>query len=73
MGDAHGVVVHHVGKIVGGHTVRLDQDLIVQCGVFHGNIAEYLIMEGGGALLRHLLADDIGHAGVQFRLNLLRG
>src|SRR5699024_7336502 len=27
VGDAHQVIVHHVGKVVGGHAVGLDEDL----------------------------------------------
>ena len=73
MGDAHGMIVHHVGKIVGGHAVGLDEDLVVQGGVLHGNIPVDLIVEGGGALLGHLLPDHIGHARIQLLLHLLRG
>ena len=40
MGDAHQVIVNDVGKVVGGQTVPLQQHLIVQRAVFHGDVAE---------------------------------
>jgi hypothetical protein len=33
--------------------------LVVQGVVLHGDVAEYLVVEGGGALAGHLLADDV--------------
>ena len=62
VGDAHGVVVHHVGKVVGGHPVPLDEDLIIQRAAIDGHIAVHLIVEGHGPLGRHLLPDDIGNS-----------
>ena len=72
MGDAHEVVVNDVGEVVGGQAVALDEHLVVQRGIFHGDVAEDGVVEGGSALLGDLLADDIGHAGVQLGLDLLR-
>jgi hypothetical protein len=63
MGDAHQMVVHHVGEVVGGHAVGLDQHLIVQGGVFHRDIAENLVVEGGAAAVGDALPDYIGYAG----------
>ena len=51
MGDAHEVIVHHVGEVVGGQAVPLQQHLIVQSLVLHGDVTEGHIMEGGGALV----------------------
>ena len=46
MGDAHQMVVHHVGKIIGGIAVGFDQDHIVQLGIIYRDISVDLIMEG---------------------------
>ena len=62
MGNSHQMVVHHVGEIVGGIAVGLDQNHIVQLRVVHGNIPVNLIMEGGRSRRGIILADDIGHA-----------
>ena len=64
MGDAHQVVVDDVGEVVGGQSVGLDEDLVVQVGVVHGDVPIHRVPEGGGSL-RDTLADDIGLAGVQ--------
>lgn len=50
MGNAHQVVVHHVGEVIGGQAVGLDEYLIVQRVVFHGDISEGHVVEGGSAL-----------------------
>ena len=73
MGDAHEMVVHNVGKVIGGEAVSLQQDLIVQGAVFHRDGAIDYIVEGGSAFQRHLLTDYIGFAGIQLGLNLLGG
>ena len=59
VGDAHQMVVHHVGEVVGRHPVPLDEDLVVQGAVFNGNVAEDLIVEGRRPLMRDALADHI--------------
>ena len=73
MGDAHGVVVHHIGKVIGWHAIALDENLIVQRAAFHGHIAVHLIMEGHGPLSGHLLPDDIGDTRRQLLGDLLLG
>ena len=73
MGDAHGVVVHHIGKVIGWHAIALNEDLIVQRAAFHGHIAVHLIMEGHGPLSGHLLPDDIGDTRRQLLGDLLLG
>ena len=60
MGDAHEVVIHHVCKVVGGQAVALDEHLVVQALVLHGDVAEDLVVEGGGSLMGDALADNIG-------------
>ena len=64
VGDAHQMVIDHVGEVVGGQTVALEQDLIVQRAVVHSDVAEDGIVESGAAL-GDALADDIGHTGGQ--------
>ena len=62
VGNAHQVIVHHVGKVVGGHAVGLDQDLVVQFADVHLNVAVDHIVKARHAALGDLLADDIGFA-----------
>ena len=71
MGDAHQMVVHHVGEVVGGHAVGLDEDLVIQRGVVHLDVAVHHVLKAGGAGFGHFLADDVGKAGVQLCLHLL--
>ena len=73
MGDAHQVVIHHVGKVIGGQPVPLQQDLVVQGAVLHGDLPEGDVGEGGAPVLGNLLADDVGFTGVQVGLDFLRG
>ena len=49
MGDAHQVVVDDVGEVIGGQAVPLQQHLVVQRAVVHGDVAENGVVEGGGA------------------------
>ena len=72
MGDAHEVVVHNVGKVVGRHAVGLNQDLVVQCAVLHCHISVNVVVECGSSLQRHLLANDVGNTCVQLFLNFFR-
>ena len=71
MGDSHEMIVHHIGKIIGGKTVPLQKDLIVQRFVFHGDITEGNIVERCGALVGDALTDDIGLTGGQICGHLL--
>ena len=73
MGDAHGVVVHHVGEVVGGHAVGLNQNLVVQGGVVHRDGAEDGVLKGGGAFPGTLLPDDVGNPSGQLFLHLFLG
>ncbi|CAN4023978.1 HTH-type transcriptional repressor glcR, partial [Dysosmobacter welbionis] len=73
VGDAHQVVVHHIGEVVGGQAVPLQQHLVVQGLVLHGDVAEGHVVEGGGALVGDPLADHIGLAGLHTLSGLLRG
>ena len=59
MGDAHEVVVHDIGKVVGGHTVGLDQNLVVQLLDIDLDVAIDNIVKARHAALGNFLADDI--------------
>ena len=73
VGDAHGVVIHHIGEVVGGHPIRLNEHLVVQVGAVHSDIPKNLVVEGDGAFGGDLLADDIGNPSGQLLLDLLWG
>ena len=72
MGDTHQMVIDDVGEVVGGQTVALQKHLIVQRGVFHSNIAEDSIVEGGAALCGDALTNDIGLTGGNAGLSLIK-
>ena len=69
MGDAHQVVVHDVGEIIGRVAVALEQDLVVQLLVVHFDIAVHEVFEAGLALVVYLLADHEGQALGKIRLH----
>ena len=73
MGDGHQVVVHHVGEVVGGQAVGLDEHVVVQRGAVHLHVAVEQIVKTGLALGGHVLADDVGLARLDAALDLLRG
>ena len=72
VGDAHEMVVHHVGEIIGGQAVGLEEDLVVQLGVVHGDVPVHRVVEGGGAL-GNTLTDDIGLSSGHPGLRLIQG
>ena len=49
----------NVGKVVGGHPVGLDKDLVVHLAVVHLDVAVHHIVKAGHALTGDLLADDV--------------
>ncbi len=71
MGDSHGMIVHHIGKIIGGVAVRLDQNHIVKLRIVHRDISVQFVMEGSAPLSGIVLADDEGLPCRQIRLYLL--
>ena len=71
MGDIHSMVIHHIGKIVGGETVRLNQDHIVQLAILHCDITIQLIVKSGSSLIGDILADHKRLACIQIRLHFL--
>ena len=70
VGDSHQMVVYHIRKVVGGISVGLDQDHVVQLRIVYGDIAVNIVMEGGGSGGRIILADNKGYARCQLRLYL---
>ena len=59
VGNAHQVVVHNIGKVIGGHPVGLDQDLVVHLAVVHLDVAVHHIVKAGHTLAGDLLANDV--------------
>ncbi len=72
MGDAHGVVVDDVGKVIGGQAVGLDEHVVVQLGAIHRDVTVEHVVEGRFTGFGDVLADDIGHARVELCLNLFQ-
>ena len=58
MGNAHQMVIDHVGEVVGRITVGLDQDHVVEFLIFDRDISVELIRKGGRSLLRIVLTDN---------------
>ena len=56
------MVVNDVGEVIGGQAVALEQDLIFQVGVVHGDLPIDRVLEGGVSL-GDFLADDVGFPG----------
>jgi hypothetical protein len=63
MGDAHEFVVDDDGEVVGGESVALADDEVVEFFGADGDIAQDLVVDGDG-LLGHLEADDMALAGI---------
>ena len=57
--DTHQMVVDYVCKVVGGHTVRLDEDLVFQFGVFDSDVAIHFVVVGCATLRWHVLANNV--------------
>ena len=72
MGNLHQVVVHHGGEVIDGQTVRLEDDVVVYCGVVDGDVATDGIYGCGLTLSRRLKADDMNLAGFHLLLRLCR-
>ena len=68
--NLHEVVVDYVCEVVGGIAVSLDEDLVLELGVVHGNLTEYRVCVRGHALGRHLLSDNEGDAVCEILLDL---
>ena len=68
------MVVDHVGEVVGGHTVLLDEHHIVHAvAVREAHFAEYQVIVRGSAVRGGVHADHVRHARVQFGLHFLFG
>ena len=71
MGDSHQMVVHHIGKIISGIAVRLNQNHIVKLRVIHRDISVDIVVEGSLSLSRVILTNYIGLACGKIRLHFL--
>ena len=63
MGDAHEVIIDHIGKVVSGHIVAFEQNLIVQNLVFDGDLSENSIGKCGHFAAVDALADNVRTTG----------
>ena len=59
MGNPHQMIVYHIGKVVGGIAVRLNQDHVVQLSVIHRNVPVDIVMEGSRPFRRVILTYHI--------------
>ena len=73
MGDAHEVIVDHIGEVVGGKPVALEQHVVVERIVRSGDCAKHRILEYGGTALRDLLTNHIGDPGPELLFHLFLG
>ncbi len=71
--DLHQMIVHYIGKIIGGHSIRFQKDPVIQGAVFHRNGSKQLILKSSGAGFGNFLADDIGLPCLQSALHLFPG
>ena len=71
MGDAHQMVVHHIGEIVGWIAVGFDQDHIVELRVLHRDIPVDLIMKNCLPVCGIVLPDHIGNSRRKLLLHFL--
>ena len=63
VGDAHQVVVHHVGQVVGGIAVALEQDLVVHLGTLEADVTPQRVADDHRVVARHGQAHHVGLAG----------
>jgi hypothetical protein len=59
VGDAHEVVVHHVGQVVGRETVGFQQHLVVDLAPVEGDGPAEFVGDGDVASVRHGQADHV--------------
>jgi len=60
MGDLHQVIIHYIGKMIGGHAVRLEQDLVVQVGGLHADLPPYDVLHLYFCFFSKLKPDNVG-------------
>ena len=70
MGDLHGVVVHDVGQVVGGHAVALEEHLVVKQTAVHRHVAAYHVVHRDVYVVGEHEAHHVGLAGVYAALRL---
>ena len=67
--DTHQMVVNHVGEIVGGHAVLLNEHHVVQGVIGEGHVTENQVIIAGFPFRRRILTNHVGHARIQLCLN----
>jgi len=65
MGNAHQMIVHHIGEVIGGHAIRLQQYLHVDLLPGDFDLTPQAIIDDADALLRHFHANHMRGAGFQ--------
>ena len=70
VGDAHQVIVDDVGEVVGRQAVCLDEHVVIQRVAVHLDVAVDDVVKARLALGGDVLADDVGLAGSDARLDL---
>ena len=73
MGNTHSMVINNVCEIVGGHTVSLDENIVVKLGAIHINAAVDYIVKACFAVFGNILTDHIGLSGGEPALDLFLG
>ena len=59
MADLHQVVVYHVCKMVGGHSICLQKDFIIEGPGIHFDPAPDYVFKFNPVVIRHSVTDDI--------------
>ena len=73
MGNAHQMIVHNVGKVIGRITIGFNKNHIVQFGIIHRNIAINFVTECCCPFGRIVLTDNIRNSGCQLFFNFFFG
>ena len=68
VGDAHVVVVHHHGQIVGGGPVGAQQHQVIELDVAEADLPLHQVVQHRVAVERPLEADHVGRVGIVGRL-----
>ena len=71
--DLHQVVVHHIGQVVGRHSVRFQKDLIIQGAGIHFHPPADNVFEFYPVIIRHAVTNHIGVARPDLFVHFLSG
>ena len=73
VGNVHQPVVHHVGQVVGGHAVSLEEDFVVQVQGVDAYPAADAVLEFDFFVAGQFDPNDVGISGSQTTLHFLGG